>query len=52
MTPLERGLACAARREGMTVAAIADALRRDHRTLQKMFRRRGLKARVKLAGME
>ena len=42
MTPLDRGLACAARREGKAIHIIAEALHRDPRTLGALFARRGL----------
>lgn len=42
MTPLDRGLACAARREGKAIEYIAEALHRDVRTLSKLFQKRGV----------
>lgn len=42
MTPLERGLALSARRRGMTLDMISEALYRDPRTLQRLFARNGM----------
>lgn len=39
MTPLERGLALSARREGMTIAKIAKALKRSEHTIIKLLRK-------------
>ena len=39
MTPLEKGLALLARREGMTILAIARALNRSERTIMKLSRK-------------
>jgi hypothetical protein len=38
MTPLERGLAISARRSGMPWDHIADALKRDEKTIKRAFR--------------
>jgi hypothetical protein len=43
MTELDRGLACAARREGKSIREIAEALHRDDRTLAKLFMKRGIR---------
>lgn len=42
MLPLERGLAISARKSGMTIDSIAEALHRDTRTLQQLFQKAGL----------
>lgn len=42
MTELDKGLACAARREGQTLRQIGQALGRDDKTLQRLFKRRGV----------
>ena len=39
MTPLERGLALSARREGMTIVQIARALHRSELTIMKLMRK-------------
>ena len=43
MTALDRGLAIAARKSGMSIKEIGDALHREDRTIQKLMRKHNVK---------
>jgi hypothetical protein len=46
MTPLEKGLAVSARKEGLTLEAISKALRRDPRSIQRLLRQRNIPSKT------